>query len=75
MGPIRNQKGLLWYKLNINSLPFYVRINQIDSPLFIELQQSQAVIGQKNTALMTDSLLEVGWRGWGGGVWSHTRGF
>lgn len=46
--PIRNKKGLLWYKLNINTLPFYIGTSQIYSPLLVNYnsQDSRAVIGQ-----------------------------
>lgn len=45
--PIRNKKGLLWYKLNINTLPFYIGTSQIFSPLLLNYnsQDSWAVIG------------------------------
>lgn len=45
--PIRNKKGVLWYKLNINTLPFDAGISQIYPPLLFNYnsQDSRAVIG------------------------------
>lgn len=46
--PIRNKKGLLWYKLNINTLPFYTGTSQMYSPLLVNYnsQDSRAVMRQ-----------------------------
>lgn len=62
--PIRNKKGLLWYKLN--NLPFYAEINQIYPPLLLNYnsQDSRAVSGQLyDTAKMWLDSLQVRGRG------------